>query len=139
MTPEQVRFTAELSVAHNGIQSALGGAWDAAIALLREPDDVERYQQCGVLAAFVRDAHQHIRREDDVVFACAERAGIPSRELEKLRAEHAALSNLLATLPPLLDDYHTREVAALTVLRLVARFEQHLAREERLIVSANEP
>lgn len=135
MNPDIVRCTSELHVAHDSIQSALSGAWDAAITLLREPDDIERHQQCSVVATFVRDVHLHIRQEDDVVLATAERAGVSLRAIEDLRAEHHALRQAMATLPPLLDDRHTIETAALRVLRLVARFEHHLAREESVIAT----
>jgi hypothetical protein len=130
-----VQYRSELIVAHAGIQSALGSAWDAAIALLNDPDDVERYRQCAVIAGFVRDAHVHIRNEDHIVLTGAERAGVPLQTIAELRAEHAALCSRLATLPRLLDNGRTRDDAAVEVLRLVARFEQHLAREERAIAS----
>ncbi len=126
-------LTSELIEVHDRIHGALGAAWNAAISLLRDPDDVERYVQCSVVAMFLRDARLHIRKENEVVFASAEQAGTPARVLEELRADHERLNAVMACLPPLLEDRRTLDAAALKVLRLVARFEQHLAHERRVI------
>lgn len=125
--------TTELNAVHDRMQGALAAAWNAAISLLREPDDVERYVQCTIVAMFLRDARLHIRKENEVVFASAEQAGTPARVLEELRADHERLHAVMASLPPLLEDRRTLDAAALKVLRLVARFEQHLAHEKDVI------
>ncbi len=120
---------------HGGIQASLAGAWEAAIALLDDPDDVERYLQCSSLAAFLRDARLHIHKEDGLLVLGARQAGMSDRIVDALRAEHASLYGAIATIPPLLDDRRTVEAAALRVLRLVGRFEQHLASEELVLTT----
>ena len=119
----------ELVAAHDAIETLLDTAWTAGISLLGDPDDLERFEQCSVVARFIRDAHLHIRNEDTVVFANARRAGVSAALLDSFHAEHEALCSLMATVPPLLNDRRTLDEAALTVLRLVARFERHLAHE----------
>lgn len=125
----------ELFALHGGIQVSLSGAWDAAISLLDDPDDVGRYLQCGLVAAFLRDARLHIHREDALLTSRAPEVGISTSVVHELRAEHAELYGVIATIRPLLDDPRTVETAALRVLRLVGRFEQHLASEELVVTT----
>lgn len=126
------RFAEELSAQHDGIHAQLEGAWEAAIALLREPDLVERYARCTAVATSLVAAARYIG-EEEVLFAGAGDEAVSSELLEIFRAEHAALRSNISTLLPLLEDRSTVEIAAWRLLRLVASFESHLAHESVVI------
>lgn len=138
-SPELARCASELIATHDAIEAVLCEAWSAGISLLNAPGDRDRYEQCSIVVRFIRDAHAHIRNEDGVVFANAWRAGVSPTLLDGFRAEHQRLCSMMAALPPLLDDRRTLDAAAVSVLRLVARFEQHLAHEELVIASLAGP
>jgi hypothetical protein len=135
MTRHTGRFAAELNAQHDSIHAELAGAWDAAIALLGEPDLVERYARCTVVAKSLVAAARYIG-EEEVLFTEAPRDGVSSQLLEQFRAEHATLRANISTLLPLLDDRRTVEVAAWRLLRLVASFESHLAQEALVLDEA---